>query len=494
MQVLTSVSAVVFSLNGKSYPKIYQPLALGSENLALVNIYDTRQKLFNNLKFDEVQVSGIVATSQADAMSKLVAVTYSNSASVVEGLQSIDEKGQANGYVPLNGSSQIDGQYLPSYVDDVLEFANAAAFPATGEAGKLYVDKASNLVSRWSGSTYIQVGGAGAGDVESVFGRTGIITAQAGDYSSFYLGLGAKAADANLLDGLNSTQFLRKDISDTMSGVLTVNASGGQILNLKGTLNGVSNSAFLAFLDGSNTRQGWIGYGADNNSDMYLFNQIAGNSLRLREGGGSNDLLYSYSGGNGSLWHDGKDALLINQPDATNNVIGNNKGLIIQNSLGATFGTKAEIIFRNGNVQNTAVISSAYSTFSSGQYGGELIFSTKRAGVDSQPVERARLTHNGFTVTGNVTAGAFYESSLRSLKTNIKPFEKSALDIVSSSKIYTFDKKDGTGKDKIGVMIDESPKELANEDGDKVDIYKALFVAYKAIQELRDEIKTLKNG
>jgi len=40
--------------------------------------------------------------------------------------------------------------------------------------------------------------------------------------SSQFLGVSAKAADSNLLDGLNSTQFLRSDTTDTFSGTLNV--------------------------------------------------------------------------------------------------------------------------------------------------------------------------------------------------------------------------------------------------------------------------------
>ena len=64
------------------------------------------------------------------------------------------EKGIANGVVPLNSSTLIDSTYLPSYVDDVLEYSNLASFPTTGETGKLYVAIDTNLVYRWSGSTY----------------------------------------------------------------------------------------------------------------------------------------------------------------------------------------------------------------------------------------------------------------------------------------------------------------------------------------------------
>lgn len=44
---------------------------------------------------------------------------------------------------------------------DVLEFANLAAFPATGESGKIYVSLDTNLQYRWAGSAYVQIGSGG---------------------------------------------------------------------------------------------------------------------------------------------------------------------------------------------------------------------------------------------------------------------------------------------------------------------------------------------
>lgn len=52
------------------------------------------------------------------------------------------------------GSSQ-----LPSYVDDVLEYDAKSGFPATGEGGKIYVNKANNTTWRWSGTAYVQIKG-----------------------------------------------------------------------------------------------------------------------------------------------------------------------------------------------------------------------------------------------------------------------------------------------------------------------------------------------
>lgn len=52
-------------------------------------------------------------------------------------------------------AGKVPASQLPSYVDDVLEYVNLAAFPATGETGKLYIAIDTNLVYRWGGSSYV---------------------------------------------------------------------------------------------------------------------------------------------------------------------------------------------------------------------------------------------------------------------------------------------------------------------------------------------------
>lgn len=92
-----------------------------------------------------------------------------------------DDYGVAGGLATLDGAGLVPASQLPSYVDDVLEFANLAAFPATGETGKIYVAIDTSKCYRWSGSVYIQIT---SGAVDSVFGRTGIITAETNDYNT----------------------------------------------------------------------------------------------------------------------------------------------------------------------------------------------------------------------------------------------------------------------------------------------------------------------
>ena len=66
-------------------------------------------------------------------------------------------RGAANGVCPLGSDSKIPNSYLPSYVDDVLEYDTFGNFPSTGEAGKIYVAKDTNKTYRWSGTQYTEI-------------------------------------------------------------------------------------------------------------------------------------------------------------------------------------------------------------------------------------------------------------------------------------------------------------------------------------------------
>ena len=66
-------------------------------------------------------------------------------------------KGKANGYASLGGDGKVPASQLPSYVDDVLEFASKSNFPNNGEKGKIYVDLSTENIFRWSGTTYTEI-------------------------------------------------------------------------------------------------------------------------------------------------------------------------------------------------------------------------------------------------------------------------------------------------------------------------------------------------
>lgn len=133
------------------------------------------------------------------------AAVHTHAIADTTGLQAaLDSKQAAGTYATLVGGT-VPSSQLPSYVDDVLEYANTGAFPATGETGKIYVTTGDNRTYRWSGSTYVEISAspgstdavpegstnlyhttaraAAAAPVQSVAGRTGAVTIGVADVS-----------------------------------------------------------------------------------------------------------------------------------------------------------------------------------------------------------------------------------------------------------------------------------------------------------------------
>lgn len=132
-------------------------------------------------------------------------------------------KGSANGYCPLDSGSKVSATYLPSYVDDVLESANYAAFPGTGETGKIYVTLDTNLTYRWSGTAYVQI------DATIGLGETSA-TAYRGDR-------GKTAYDHSSATG-NPHGASTADIADSVNKRYCTDAQKTVISNTSGTNTG----------------------------------------------------------------------------------------------------------------------------------------------------------------------------------------------------------------------------------------------------------------
>ena len=67
-------------------------------------------------------------------------------------------KGAANGLAELDANGKVPSSQLPSYVDDVLEYAGLSLFPEAGESDKIYIDTSTNITYRWSGTAYVPIG------------------------------------------------------------------------------------------------------------------------------------------------------------------------------------------------------------------------------------------------------------------------------------------------------------------------------------------------
>lgn len=83
---------------------------------------------------------------------------------IYDRLEELDEEkidkaviGQPGGVAELDDTGHVPASQLPSYVDDVQEYPSRSGFPATGEAGKIYVATDINLTYRWTGSGYVEI-------------------------------------------------------------------------------------------------------------------------------------------------------------------------------------------------------------------------------------------------------------------------------------------------------------------------------------------------
>ena len=103
---------------------------------------------------------------------------------------------------------------------------------------------------------------------------------------------------------------------------------------------------------------------------------------------------------------------------------------------------------------------------------------------------------------GTIHAQAYNYDSLERLKKNISKFNKSAIDIVKQTELYSFNYKTESDEHKkhIGFVIGEegrkykTPEQVISNDREGIDSYTMTSILWKAVQELTEEIEKLKGG
>ncbi len=115
-----------------------------SPELVLANVDGVDVLLIHN------QADGKVYKIQASVLASFINAAVSQ-ADILDALSA------PYGVATLDSGGRVPSAQLPAYVDDVLEYATASAFPATGESGKIYVALDTNLTYRWGGSAYVEI-------------------------------------------------------------------------------------------------------------------------------------------------------------------------------------------------------------------------------------------------------------------------------------------------------------------------------------------------
>ena len=133
--------------------------------------------------------------------------------------------GVPSGIATLDPDGKVPSSQLPSYVDDVIEVATLDELPATGEAGKIYVTKDTNLTYRWSGSKYVEISASLAlGETSS--------TAYAGDKGKATTdSLNAHLADFNNPHKVDKAQVGLGNVDNTSDKDKPVSDATQQLIN-----------------------------------------------------------------------------------------------------------------------------------------------------------------------------------------------------------------------------------------------------------------------
>lgn len=135
---LSLASDIIISTNDFNY--IVEIIASKSEGNAVKSVNGE----IGDVVLDAVDVGAPTLTyvnEQLDTKAKSIEVT-----------QALSTKADlVGGVIPAN--------QLPSFVDDVLEYADLGSFPVVGEASKIYIALDTNKTYRWGGSSYVEIGG-----------------------------------------------------------------------------------------------------------------------------------------------------------------------------------------------------------------------------------------------------------------------------------------------------------------------------------------------
>ena len=173
----------------------------------------------------------------------------------------------------------------------------------TADGSNLQALNASNLSSgtlpntRMSGtySNLTGTGALGAGEITSGFGNINIGT------STFTgVGSGLTSVNATTLDSIDSGSFVRSDVDDTITGLLTTSLSGEQ---MKFSDTSATGNPYVGFYQGS-TRRAYIQF-VDTGGILRLASDE--NNDRLDIGSGTTGLKHVVDGSSYTVWTSGND-------------------------------------------------------------------------------------------------------------------------------------------------------------------------------------------
>ena len=151
------VDAFETELSGAEHNVPYSPAVLAKTNAIETSVSAHIGNTANPHKVTKAQI-GLANVENKSSTQIRSEITKENVTNAL-GYTPIDESriGAANGVASLDASGRIPASQIPGGFDNIEEYDNLASFPTTGEEGKIYVAKDTNLTYRWTGSQYVEI-------------------------------------------------------------------------------------------------------------------------------------------------------------------------------------------------------------------------------------------------------------------------------------------------------------------------------------------------
>jgi hypothetical protein len=105
----------------------------------------------------------------------------------------------------------------------------------------------------------------------------------------------------------------------------------------------------------------------------------------------------------------------------------------------------------------------------------------------------AAVLTGSLSVSGSVNAQSFFQNSSRTLKTNIIPFEKSAINLLDNVDVVEFNYLNDLTNKHIGFIAEDTPTELSTLNQNVMDTNSTIGVLIKAVQELTQKVNELES-
>lgn len=144
-------------LTGAEHNVPYSSAVLNKTNAIEKKIDDHTNNLSNPHKVTKGQL-GLANVENKSSSQIRSEITKENVTNAL-GYTPIDESkiGAANGVASLDSSGRIPASQIPGGFDNIEEYDTLKSFPTTGEEGKIYVTKDTNLTYRWTGTKYVEI-------------------------------------------------------------------------------------------------------------------------------------------------------------------------------------------------------------------------------------------------------------------------------------------------------------------------------------------------